>query len=212
MKLAYFIATTLALLLTACAPEPAADLPAPAVSTAAPQVEAATEAPPAATPAGDGATAEVAMRLAETEAADEALRLATEEAMQVAETEQAAQPTAAPPEVLSGAFVKEEVLVTGSYTLDPATGQLVFSEDFLVSTGPALHVILSGASDLTVDYVTFSQMVTGAAYLELGALAAPEGAQTYTVPQGTDLTQFNTVVIWCADFDVAFAAAALSGQ
>jgi hypothetical protein len=89
---------------------------------------------------------------------------------------------------------------------------LVFSEDFLVSAGPNLHVILSGASDLTVDYVTFSQMVIDTPLLELGPLVSPSGAQTYAVPAGADLSPFNTVVVWCADFDVAFAAAPLGAR
>jgi hypothetical protein len=112
--------------------------------------------------------------------------------------------------MFAGAFVKEEVDVTGSYALDPASGALVFSDDFGVVTGPDLFVVLSGASDLTVDFHVFSDMVVNSAKLTLGPLARTNGAQTYAVPAGTDLAQFNTVVIWCESFSVAFAAAPLS--
>lgn len=122
-----------------------------------------------------------------------------------------AQPTAesADSHLLTGAFVKEEVLAFGSYTLDPATGVLRFSDDFKVSIGPDLVVALSGASDLTVDYVTFSQSVLNSPYLKVGPLASPTGAQEYSVPAGTGLAVYNTVVVWCQSFDVAFAAAPL---
>ncbi|MBI3761230.1 MAG: DM13 domain-containing protein [Chloroflexi bacterium] len=112
---------------------------------------------------------------------------------------------------LQGAFVKEEVNVTGSFTLNPATGRLVLSDDFGVVPGPDLYVVLSGAGDLTADYHAFSRMVTSSAKLNLGLLARTTGAQTYIVPEATDLTQFKTVVIWCESFSVAFAAAPLSG-
>jgi hypothetical protein len=78
-----------------------------------------------------------------------------------------------------------------------------------VSIGPDLVVALSGASDLTADYVTFSNAVVNSPYLKLGPLASPTGAQEYIVPQGTGLSVYNTVVVWCQSFDVAFAAAPL---
>ena len=122
-----------------------------------------------------------------------------------------AQPTAESTSspLLTGAFVKEEVLAFGSFTLDPTTGALRFSDDFKVSTGPDLVVALSGASDLTADYVTFSNSVANSPYLKLGPLASPSGAQEYVVPSGADLSLYNTVVVWCQSFDVAFAAAPL---
>jgi len=81
-----------------------------------------------------------------------------------------------------------------------------------VVTGPDLFVILSGADDLTVDYQTLSRMVVNSAKLTLAPLARTTGAQTYSVPAGTDLSQFKTVVIWCESFSVAFAAAPLAAR
>ena len=174
----------------ACTPEAtqAPPLPAPAVSTTVPQsVAVATAAP-----TGAAVESQAPMPVATTVAATE-------------------PPAPVPaPALLSGAFVKEEVSVTGSYTLDPASSTLVFSDDFRVSQGPDLFVVLSGASDLTVDYLTFSSMVTGSTILTLGPLANISGAQTYFVPTGTDLSSFRTVVVWCQAFSVAFAAAPLA--
>ena len=130
----------------------------------------------------------------------------------VVNTEPPSQPTAPPQTVgiITGTFVKEEVPVTGTYTLDPASGALNLSSDFNVQSGPDLFVVLSGASDLTVDYRTFSSLVTSSPKLVVGPLASPSGAQTYTVPAGTDLSLYNTIVIWCESFAIAFAAAPLN--
>lgn len=121
-------------------------------------------------------------------------------------------PTAAPTEstpLLSDAFRKQEVDVTGSYTLDPATGVLRFSDDFNLSQGPDLFVILSGASEVTLDYISFSKVVKDAPILYLGELASTSGGQEYAVPAGTDLSQYKSVVVWCRQYSVAFAAAPL---
>jgi hypothetical protein len=132
----------------------------------------------------------------------------TAAATEPAPTEDPAAESPTPP-LLSGAFVKEEVAVTGSYTLDPATNVLRLSDDFGLSDGPDLRVILSGASDLTVNYIAFSRLVIGSPRLYLGRLQSPSGAQAYVVPPGTDLSPYKTVVIWCEAFSVAFAAAPL---
>jgi hypothetical protein len=102
-----------------------------------------------------------------------------------------------------------EVTVGGSASLDTVGHTLQFSNDFIVLPGPDLYVILSGAADLSLDYVAFSQTVTAAPLLYLGELATVSGPQSYTIPAGTDLAQYNTLVIWCKQYSVAFAAASL---
>lgn len=125
-----------------------------------------------------------------------------------------AQPTAAAPTesaapALSGDFVKGEVGVAGSFTLDPGTNVLRLSDDFRIVPGPDLYVILSSAEDVTLDYQSFSQVVSSGTILYLGPLASTAGAQDYAIPAGTDLSQFKTAVIWCKSFGVEFAAARL---
>ena len=122
-------------------------------------------------------------------------------------------PTAVPTEskpLSSGAFFKQEVAVTGSYALDPAAGVLRFSDDFNLSQGPDLFVILSGASEVTLDYISFSKIVNNSPILYLGELASTSGGQEYTLPAGTDLSPYKSVVVWCRQYSVAFAAAPLS--
>ncbi len=122
------------------------------------------------------------------------------------------EPTIAPteaPKLISGVFVPQEVLPKGSFTLDPASGVLRFSEDFLVSTGPDLYVILSGASEVNLEYHAFSQQVLASPKLDLAQLKAISGAQEYALPAGTDLSQYHSVVVWCQTYSVAFIAAPL---
>jgi hypothetical protein len=73
-------------------------------------------------------------------------------------------------------------------------GSLVLSlTDFEVTNGPDLRVTLFDGSD----------------YFDLGALKGNIGNQNYEVPHGTDLSAFESVVIWCRAFDVPFAVARL---
>ena len=69
-------------------------------------------------------------------------------------------------------------------------------EDFSVRNGPDLFIYLSPAPDGYVD---------GA--LELGALKGTDGAFNYEIPAGTDVSQFQSAVVWCKAFSVLFATA-----
>lgn len=122
----------------------------------------------------------------------------------------ATTPTAEPtPVLLTGVFVKGEVPVSGSYTLDVANNTLTLSDDFQTVPGPDLYVILSGVEDVSLDFHTFSAQVLEAPLLRLGPLMNSAGAQTYVIPAGTGLAVYQSVVIWCDAFSVEFAAAPL---
>ena len=73
---------------------------------------------------------------------------------------------------------------------------LVF-EEFSVTNGPDLHVILGGTAD------------GGGDGLDLGGLKATDGTFTYEVPDGTDLAAFKSVTIFCKSFPTVFAVATL---
>jgi hypothetical protein len=72
-------------------------------------------------------------------------------------------------------------------------------ENFSVRNGPDLYVYLSPSADGYAD---------GA--LELGTLKGTDGAFNYEVPAGTDVSQFQSAVVWCKAFSVLFANAALA--
>jgi hypothetical protein len=69
-------------------------------------------------------------------------------------------------------------------------------EDLEVTNGPDLYVYLStdkSASD----------------FVNLGRLKANIGNQNYPIPAGTDMTKYDTVLIWCRAFSVLFGSADL---
>jgi hypothetical protein len=69
-------------------------------------------------------------------------------------------------------------------------------EDFKATNGPDLYVYLSvdkSASD----------------FVNLGRLKGNVGNQNYEIPEGTDLSKYTTVLIWCQAFSVLFGSADL---
>ena len=72
-------------------------------------------------------------------------------------------------------------------------------EGFSVRNGPDLFVYLSPSATGYAD---------GA--LNLGRLKATGGAFNYEIPAGTDITRFQSVIVWCRRFATLFATAALS--
>jgi Electron transfer DM13 len=71
-------------------------------------------------------------------------------------------------------------------------------ENLHVTNGPDLYVYLSpdkSASD----------------FIDIGKLKANNGNQNYEIPAGTDISKYDTVLIWCRPFSVLFGSAELSG-
>jgi hypothetical protein len=69
-------------------------------------------------------------------------------------------------------------------------------ENLHVTNGPDLYVYLSpdkSASD----------------FVNIGKLKANNGNQNYDIPAGTDLSKYDTVLIWCRPFSVLFGSAEL---
>jgi hypothetical protein len=77
--------------------------------------------------------------------------------------------------------------------------------DFEVTNGPDLEVWLSAHPD-----PESSSDVSANQWLSLGQLKGNVGNQAYAVPEGTDISIYNSVVIWCEQFGVLFSPAALS--
>ena len=75
-------------------------------------------------------------------------------------------------------------------------------ENFRVTNGPQLHVILSPEEPTSI--------LDGVGdYVDLGALKGNIGNQNYEIPDDVDLSQYKSVVIYCVPFRVVFSAAAL---
>jgi electron transfer DM13 len=70
-------------------------------------------------------------------------------------------------------------------------------ENFKSTNGPDLYVYLStdkAASD----------------FVNIGRLKGNMGNQNYEIPEGTDLSKYDTVLIWCQAFSVLFGSAELA--
>jgi hypothetical protein len=80
-------------------------------------------------------------------------------------------------------------------SLDDA--KLLRLENFKATNGPDLHVYLA-TDEKATDYV------------DLGSLKANIGNQNYQIPEETDLSKYDTALIWCKQFSVLFGHANLS--
>jgi hypothetical protein len=107
--------------------------------------------------------------------------------------------------VRSGSFRSLEHATMGrAIVLRRLAGRLVLRLEHLsTSSGPDLRVYLSRVpvgNDLHAYRTGF---------IDLGALKGNRGSQNYAIPAGTDLSGFNSAVIWCRRFAVGFGVAPL---
>lgn len=82
-------------------------------------------------------------------------------------------------------------------------GHLLRLEDFAVTNGPDLHVLLSRAE----RPVTHEEVYNG---VYVGKLKASQGAFHYELPPDTDLSGVRSVVVYCVPFRVIFTSAPLA--
>lgn len=82
----------------------------------------------------------------------------------------------------------------------PDGGNFLRLENFEVTNGPQLHVIL-GVDDNPYNHATLGD------YLDLGPLKGNIGDQNYAIPADTDLNAYGSVVIYCVPFRAIFAIA-----
>ena len=81
----------------------------------------------------------------------------------------------------------------------------VFLEpDFEVGPGPAFHVYLVPKANVRTEADVKETM-----FVDLGGLRAFKGSQRYPIPDGVDLSKYQSVVIWCQHFSVLISPADL---
>lgn len=83
--------------------------------------------------------------------------------------------------------------------------QILRLSEFEVTNGPDLEVWLVDK----VDIASADDVLNGE-YLPLGQLKGNIGDQNYGIPSDVDLSKYRSVVIWCEQFSVLFAAASLA--
>jgi hypothetical protein len=117
-----------------------------------------------------------------------------------------ADAAAGPRPLWTGAFAsRNRYTVTGDATVYELDGgrRTLRLEGFASTNGPDLLVYLTRA-----DHADDDDTLEGD-FVDLGDLRGNVGDQNYDIPEGVDLTAYDTVVIWCRRFSVSFGAADL---
>jgi hypothetical protein len=119
-----------------------------------------------------------------------------------------ARAPAAEPEivtVVSGSFIGRSHPAEGTALVltDGTEQRFLRFEDFSTDNGPDLNVYLSTAPP-DADESAFDDD-----FIDLGDLKGNIGSQNYEIPPDVDLSRYQSVVIWCVRFGVAFGAAEL---
>ncbi len=107
--------------------------------------------------------------------------------------------------VMSGEFISRDHDTTGHAMIaDAADGtRFLRIEDLDTDNGPDLKVYLTTVAP-EADEDTFDDD-----FVDLGRLKGNVGDQNYEIAADIDITRYQSVVIWCDRFDVAFGAAPL---
>lgn len=106
-----------------------------------------------------------------------------------------------------GQFVtlEKDHKTTGSVKIvkktDDGTYWLVLGTDFSTAEAPDVNLLLHKQG--------FSQDYSKDNYVSLGKLQKFSGEQKYLVPEGINLNEYSSVVVWCKKFNVTFGAANL---
>jgi hypothetical protein len=113
--------------------------------------------------------------------------------------------------IMSGAFKAGEKPATGKATIIREGGHSFLVLDAAFSTsnqGPDLHVLLDTNSNAPKNY----QGGAANRVINLGKLKSFSGMQRYAIPDGINLANYKSVVIWCRMANATFAHAPLSAR
>ena len=110
--------------------------------------------------------------------------------------------------VASGSFIQPDAnnpLHRGSGAVSVHGHEVVLGADFAVTPGPDYRVLL-----VPKPVIRATADVANTMYVDLGPLAAFKGEQSFKVPAGVDLSNYPSVVIWCAAYGTLISTADLS--
>ena len=113
--------------------------------------------------------------------------------------------------LMSGEFTAAESPTTGTANIVEESGQTYLEIDSAFSTGdtaPDLQVLLDTVEQPPAAY----EDADYTRYLNLGGLQSITGEQRYPVPDFVDTSQFNSVVVWCREFNATYGYAPLSSD
>ena len=116
-----------------------------------------------------------------------------------------AQAVAVP--VATGSFIhanKSDPVHWGKGKVSVYQRAVFLEPDFEVGPGPAFHVYLVPKSS-----IRSSSDMKDVMYVDLGRLRSFKGSQRYPIPEGVNLKDYPSVIIWCERFSVLISPADL---
>lgn len=111
----------------------------------------------------------------------------------------------------SGSFVSGEHPTSGMARLVTQNGKTVLQMDasFKTDQGPDLVVVLHRSSDVIGSTNPPAYSIQAGDYVFVAPLQKFSGAQSYTLPDTIDPADYQSVAIWCRQFNATFGAAHL---
>ena len=109
--------------------------------------------------------------------------------------------------VATGTFVHanpSDPIHYGKGSVTVRKGSVFLGEDFEVGPGPKFHDYLVPRSGIRKSNDLDNQM-----FVDLGRLRAFKGSQRYAIPDGLNLKNYKSVIIWCEQFSVLISPADL---
>lgn len=109
----------------------------------------------------------------------------------------------AQPATKTGTFTTAEHPTVGIARIitEDGTRYLEFDESFKTDNGPDLFVILHRSEEPPISGIQEQDYVT------LAPLQRTSGTQRYAIPEGINLEDFKSTVIWCRQFNANFGFA-----
>jgi len=119
-----------------------------------------------------------------------------------------------PAMIRSGSFVAGEHPTQGRVRIVKQNNKTMLELDstFKSDQGPDLVMALHRSSDVIGASKPPTFALKEGDYVVIAPLKKVTGAQTYVIPDKINLKDYNSVVIWCRQFNATFGAAKLSHQ
>ena len=113
--------------------------------------------------------------------------------------------------ISSGNFQPAEHPTTGAVRLVRENDQhyIEFDSDFQTDSGPDLYVILHRSANVVGMAEPPAYSLKEENYLAIAPLQNVSGAQRYLIPEAVDLSEYQSVAVWCRQFNATFGAASL---
>ncbi len=113
--------------------------------------------------------------------------------------------------MFSGTFQKGEHDAAGTFEIDKHEGvtMLHLSEDFATNANaPDLYLAIGNTAN-PIAGKDLPYPLDEGEYVTVAELTSPTGAQEYEIPGDIDLSEDNSVIIWCKQFNATMSYAPL---